>query len=263
MQQGQMLINELIKLRDELIMNSFHTDEIMSTLELVNELLNEETWWSLFCQMHPIDENEITIMAAVAVLVDEITVIGLERMQLHEATAQILQQFKENTTQDCNYNVIKYDVQETSDEFESARFKVIEEPIPPTPKVIEVEPVKSPIVEKKPVPKLPSFTAKDSVFSTPPIRNAAKRKTSYSSEDDYETPVRSKPKKSKNAANVDRKNFDLQIRTVLKRWLDVNIKNPFPSNEEKVRLCNDTGLSPSQLNNWFINARRRYLVKLT
>ncbi|CAJ0939879.1 unnamed protein product, partial [Mesorhabditis belari] len=40
-------------------------------------------------------------------------------------------------------------------------------------------------------------------------------------------------------------------------WLFQNINHPYPSEEQKKQLANDTGLTILQVNNWFINARRR------
>lgn len=44
---------------------------------------------------------------------------------------------------------------------------------------------------------------------------------------------------------------------VLKKWLFEHFSYPYPSTEEKELLSRQTGLSPSQVNYWFINARVR------
>ena len=46
---------------------------------------------------------------------------------------------------------------------------------------------------------------------------------------------------------------------LLKDWLFSHSTCPYPSDDEKELLCLNTGLSLQQLNNWFINARRRIL----
>ena len=46
---------------------------------------------------------------------------------------------------------------------------------------------------------------------------------------------------------------------ILKDWLFSNCYHPYPTDADKSTLCLQTGLSLQQLNNWFINARRRIL----
>ncbi|PWN23878.1 hypothetical protein BCV69DRAFT_296187 [Microstroma glucosiphilum] len=46
----------------------------------------------------------------------------------------------------------------------------------------------------------------------------------------------------------------------LKTWLMEHASHPYPNEDEKRRLCMQTGLSISQVSNWFINARRRILA---
>jgi len=47
---------------------------------------------------------------------------------------------------------------------------------------------------------------------------------------------------------------------VLKEWLYSHAKYPYPSQADKEAMAEDTKLSIKQINNWFINARRRYLT---
>jgi len=46
---------------------------------------------------------------------------------------------------------------------------------------------------------------------------------------------------------------------VMKTWLFKHILHPYPSEDEKLEIVSVTGLSLHQVNNWFINARRRIL----
>lgn len=46
---------------------------------------------------------------------------------------------------------------------------------------------------------------------------------------------------------------------ILKQWLFTHSYHPYPNDEEKTELCYQTNLTLQQLNNWFINARRRIL----
>ncbi|KAJ3061177.1 hypothetical protein HDU98_002895 [Podochytrium sp. JEL0797] len=54
-----------------------------------------------------------------------------------------------------------------------------------------------------------------------------------------------------------RANFPAESLKFLTRWLDANKKDPYPSADEKNIMVKESGLSLTQINNWFINARRR------
>jgi hypothetical protein len=54
-----------------------------------------------------------------------------------------------------------------------------------------------------------------------------------------------------------RVNYPPHIRKTLLAWLDAHRSNPYPTEAEKGVLSQSTGLSLQQVNNWFINARRR------
>lgn len=49
--------------------------------------------------------------------------------------------------------------------------------------------------------------------------------------------------------------------TALKTWWDANLVWPYPSEDEKKDLETRTGLSATQINNWFINQRKRHWHK--
>jgi hypothetical protein len=49
---------------------------------------------------------------------------------------------------------------------------------------------------------------------------------------------------------------------VLQTWFHDHLDYPYPSDEEKALLCVTTHLTHSQINQWFINARRRYANSL-
>jgi hypothetical protein len=44
----------------------------------------------------------------------------------------------------------------------------------------------------------------------------------------------------------------------LRRWFTEHINNPYPNNDQKNKLCAETGLSLGQVNNFFTNARARF-----
>lgn len=64
---------------------------------------------------------------------------------------------------------------------------------------------------------------------------------------------------SRRSSRSKRANYPKSVTTILRNWLGRNLANPYPSEEAKKRLGEDTGLDFTQINNWFINARRRVL----
>ncbi|OQO06889.1 hypothetical protein B0A48_07455 [Cryoendolithus antarcticus] len=54
-----------------------------------------------------------------------------------------------------------------------------------------------------------------------------------------------------------RSNLPKQSTEIMKHWFDQNIANPYPSEEQKQVFANATGISMTQVSNWFINHRRR------
>ena len=63
-----------------------------------------------------------------------------------------------------------------------------------------------------------------------------------------------KPPKGRKRTFISMKSTD-----ILKQWLFEHFNHPYPNDDEKDVLCLRTNLTISQLNNWFINARRRIL----
>jgi len=56
-----------------------------------------------------------------------------------------------------------------------------------------------------------------------------------------------------------RDNFPEHVRQVLRQWLFDHKQYPYPDLKEKLLLCEQTGLSMNQVQNWLTNARRRLL----
>ncbi|GFR64784.1 homeobox protein PKNOX2-like, partial [Elysia marginata] len=50
-----------------------------------------------------------------------------------------------------------------------------------------------------------------------------------------------------------------QATQVMKSWLFQHIVHPYPTEDEKRQIASQTNLTLLQVNNWFINARRRIL----
>eukprot|EP01135_Chromosphaera_perkinsii_P009680 Nk52_evm6s1837 gene=Nk52_evmTU6s1837 len=59
-----------------------------------------------------------------------------------------------------------------------------------------------------------------------------------------------------------RSTFTPKSTKMLKNWLYRYKNNPYPNEEEKDMMCSKLGLSKTALDAWFINSRRRYLVKV-
>lgn len=78
---------------------------------------------------------------------------------------------------------------------------------------------------------------------------AKKAKRGGSSSDDKDDVKGRQPKK--------RGIFPKQATNILRAWLFQNLTHPYPSEEQKKQLSQQTGLTILQVNNWFINARRR------
>ncbi|XP_063727856.1 homeobox protein meis3-B-like isoform X3 [Symsagittifera roscoffensis] len=51
--------------------------------------------------------------------------------------------------------------------------------------------------------------------------------------------------------------FPKTATNIMRAWLFQHLTHPYPSEEQKKQLAQDTGLTILQVNNWFINARRR------
>ncbi|KAI8073836.1 homeobox KN domain-containing protein, partial [Gongronella butleri] len=56
-----------------------------------------------------------------------------------------------------------------------------------------------------------------------------------------------------------RGNLPKPVTAILKKWLLEHCRNPYPTEEEKKLLKEQTQLTLNQISNWFINARRRTL----
>ncbi|EWC46954.1 hypothetical protein DRE_03716 [Drechslerella stenobrocha 248] len=56
-----------------------------------------------------------------------------------------------------------------------------------------------------------------------------------------------------------RGNLPKQVTDLLRNWLHAHLHHPYPTEDQKLELVSQTGLTMNQISNWFINARRRRL----
>lgn len=49
-----------------------------------------------------------------------------------------------------------------------------------------------------------------------------------------------------------------EARQILMEWWSVHYKWPYPTEADKISLAESTGLDQKQINNWFINQRKRH-----
>ncbi|KAJ3275794.1 hypothetical protein HDV01_007261 [Terramyces sp. JEL0728] len=138
----------------------------------------------------------------------------------------------------------------------------------------------SPIVNRTPIPRNYSLSPK---MGTPSNQNrdesaAASLMTfknskydGHSSDESQEViPSKKRPppdnvqlsyKGKTTGSKRGRQNHTYKQNELLKDWMQAHRSNPYPSEEEKIQLMKETGLTLMQVNTWFINARRRFLIK--
>ncbi|CAG5090152.1 Oidioi.mRNA.OKI2018_I69.PAR.g12479.t2.cds [Oikopleura dioica] len=117
----------------------------------------------------------------------------------------------------------------------------------------------------------PSPSASSLATKTPPPTSSSGSVTHSSSNsrkrdstsDSHDTPsssskrVKKEDKDDKKPQPKKRGIFPKQATNILRAWLFQNLTHPYPSEEQKKNLSQQTGLTILQVNNWFINARRR------
>jgi len=75
----------------------------------------------------------------------------------------------------------------------------------------------------------------------------------HDSEDSFMQDDEEKDKRKQKKRGI----FPKMATNIMKAWLFQHLTHPYPSEEQKRQLANETGLTILQVNNWFINARRR------
>lgn len=80
--------------------------------------------------------------------------------------------------------------------------------------------------------------------------------SSNDSEDDDDAAVAAAGKRKPSSSRT-RRNFPAHVTSLLVAWYEAHRDLPFPSPQTKEELAQQTGLTKLQINDWFINARRR------
>ncbi|XP_077525371.1 homeobox protein PKNOX2-like isoform X3 [Amblyomma americanum] len=84
------------------------------------------------------------------------------------------------------------------------------------------------------------------------VSNLGSRSLSLSGDDDEEDLLGSKKKQKRGV-------LPKQATSIMRSWLFQHIVHPYPTEDEKRQIAAQTNLTLLQVNNWFINARRRIL----
>lgn len=84
------------------------------------------------------------------------------------------------------------------------------------------------------------------------VSNLGPRSLSLSGDDDEEDLLGSKKKQKRGV-------LPKQATSIMRSWLFQHIVHPYPTEDEKRQIAAQTNLTLLQVNNWFINARRRIL----
>jgi len=98
-----------------------------------------------------------------------------------------------------------------------------------------------------------SFTPQSSTHDVNSPTGSALEGSTYSGEGGGEEPSEAGKKPPQKKRGI----FPKQATNTMRTWLFQNLTHPYPSEEQKKSLASQTGLTILQVNNWFINARRR------
>ncbi|KAJ3199245.1 Homeobox protein Meis2 [Entophlyctis luteolus] len=105
-----------------------------------------------------------------------------------------------------------------------------------------------------------TVSASTATFATPPLVSADQQHNRNAASDgNGNGHAANNTTTSTGGGNSDSKrlNYSPEIRALLLSWLVQNREYPYPDDAAKNELAAKTGLSLQQVNNWFINARRR------
>jgi len=104
----------------------------------------------------------------------------------------------------------------------------------------------------------PDYDYSDCYSPPPPRRSPSSPTAGRNNKRNTPSPLKVRP------SQVQRTHRGLpkEATDLLKGWLLEHVYKPYPTEDEKLKLISQTGLTMTQLNNFFTNARRRYLKRI-
>jgi len=96
----------------------------------------------------------------------------------------------------------------------------------------------------------------------PVVQNQFKSKSDFSQAEGLQTEEKNIGNELGNVRNQGATNSSLEPQDILNEWFYAHLQEPYPSEGEKLKLRTATGMSASQINNWFSNKRMRYKRKV-
>jgi hypothetical protein len=104
----------------------------------------------------------------------------------------------------------------------------------------------------------PDYDYSDCYSPPPPRRSPSSPTAGRNKRNHTQSPLKVRP------SQVQRTHRGLpkEATDLLKGWLLEHVYKPYPTEDEKLKLISQTGLTMTQLNNFFTNARRRYLKRI-
>jgi hypothetical protein len=69
-------------------------------------------------------------------------------------------------------------------------------------------------------------------------------------------------KESKPIRTNSRSNYSTSITKVLNKWFNAHLNNPYPTEDERIEICDKTGLTRKQLRVWLINSRKVFSLTI-
>jgi hypothetical protein len=251
-QKHAKFVSDLREIRDEIVSNGFSLTQALSLLELTKECIDKNPWWHEYQTQCHLDNQERTLVSLVIVLVEQISCTCRERISFHQELAAYLLQYKESSVQPDSKLVTLESKCSLNESIEIVNVKAAH-PI----RFCEAQDLS--IYDSCSLP----FYNSPATLKTPTMQISLKRKTieeyipEIEDEDYDEVPKRKRI--TKTGATSTRTNFSKHAIQTLKSWLFNNKNDPYPSELEKQTLSAKTSMTINQINNWFINARRRHL----